>query len=183
MVVDLLNYIAEQVNLKNPNFDKYTGVAIQLEDGRVYKFTTDNEKTYCGLSDSDGIAFYVKVNPLIEFTRGRQITSTKQSNEGSVSCTLVAYQVNSELNVMNWANKLVESLISVTFDAYTGTEKHLKIEIQNVNFNDQTIFRDETGKSFEWDNALRAVSINYIVKFTSFKYDCTDCTIFDLTYC
>ena len=179
MVIDLLNYIADEVATRNPYFNHYDGIAQQTSDGRVFRFSVANEKKFCGINDSEGIGFYVKVDPKVSYTLGKFITSTKQINEGNISCNLVAYQVNSEINILNWIEKIVESLKSVDFTLYTGDERHIKVEIQSTSASPETIFKEETTKEFAWDASLKVISILYIVKFSTTKYDCNECNIFD----
>lgn len=182
MVIDLLNYIAAEIKSRNDYFNNYVGVAFQLEDGRVYKFTTSDEKIYCGLSDADGVGFYVKINPIVSFTQGRNITSIKKVSEATIECNLIAYQFDSDINIINWLSKLTEGLQSINLSDYGGDLKHLKIEIVNVNISAQQIFKEETNKDLENDS-LKAISIKYNVKFTSNKFDCLDCSIFQINYC
>ena len=179
MVIDLLNYIADEVATRNPYFNHYDGIAQQTSDGRVFRFSVADEKKFCGINDSEGIGFYVKVDPKVSYTLGKFITSTKQINEGNISCNLVAYQVNSEINILNWIEKIVESLKSVDFTLYTGDERHIKVEIQSTSASSETIFKEETTKEFAWDASLKVISILYIVKFSTTKYDCNECNIFD----
>lgn len=183
MVIDLLNFIGDEIRAANPYFDKHTSIAFQYQDGRVYKFSTSDEKKFCGLSDADGIGFYIKINPDITFSQSRQITSAKQSSIGTIQCTLVAYQINSDINVINWQQKMLESLKSINLTDYPGDLKRLKIEVQKVNLSPEQIFKEETGKVFEQDNSLKAISVNYNLIFVSNKYNCSECNIFQLEYC
>lgn len=182
MVIDLLNYIADEVKLRNEYFDTYVGVAFQLEDGRVYKFNVSDEKSYCGLSDASGVGFYVKINPIVTFVQGRNITSSKKVSEATVECNLVAYQFDSDINIITWLSKITDSLKSINLANYGGDLRNLKLEVVNVNISAQQIFKEETNKDLDVDN-LKAISVKYNVKFTSNKYDCTDCNIFQLNYC
>lgn len=183
MVIDLLNFIGDEVRSMNPYFDKHTSIAFQYENGKVYKFSVSDEKEFCGLSDADGIGFYIKINPDITFSQGRQITSTKQVSTGTIQCNLIAYQINSDINIINWQQKILESLKSINLSNYAGDLKHLKIEIQKVNLSPEQIFKEETGKNFEQDNSLKAISVNYNLIFVSNKYNCSECNIFQLEYC
>ncbi len=181
MVIDLLNFIADEVYDRNLYFNNYVAIALQQDDGKVYKFTTSQERTFCGLSDADGIAFYIKVNPVMSFTKGRQITSSKKVSQGTIECNLIAYQTSSEINTINWQKKLSEALNSINFSGHSGTEHNIQVEIKSTSNSAEQIFKEETGKPL--DTELKIVSIKYNLIFSTSSFDCDECNIFDSEGC
>ncbi len=180
MITTLFNHIADKIALLNLYFDNYTPLALKLKDGKVYKYNTTNEDEYCGIQDDKGQrAFYIRMEPVINFVPGRQMTSSGKYFEAQVQCTLVAYSFhNQKWNNIVVADKLKSDILGIKFNDYAGPEKSLQLAITKMNVDDLDVYQKETGEKFDGSTQFAACAITFVIKYQASDKNClNDCGI------
>lgn len=180
----IFDFIGAQIKTANPWINTYAVNCIQLPDtkvglkGRVVNFIGE-EKEYLGIDDSKGAAFYIRTNPKFTYLVQRQISSCEPTLEVTIPFKFVFFAINQD---EDYSPLVIENIITnnirqLSFSDYLGTERKIKIVIQNSNTDAFQIFFDEIGKKFDVGAKAVCVSVECQLKFLSTK-DCEeDCGV------
>lgn len=187
-LIKMLEYVSENIKLKNPFFQQVNPIAIKLKTGQIVAYTTEGEFTYCGIEDNKNKAFYIRIDPTIATQLAtRQFSSIGRFVESTVTGTLVAYSFNGDkFNSILLGNKLREELSMLKFNTYKGgKENSIKIQVDKILIQEHEVFQTETGKPYEGGNTeFSAIAVTFKLKYTTSEDRCfEDCDVFSKYLC
>lgn len=169
--MQLLQTIGDTINSLNPGlFDNYSVNGIQLASGEVVSFNDQKEKKYIGISDINGTAFYIRVEPSVTASPTRKISSLARPNVDVINCRLVAYSFNKSLVSETLCNKLKTDLGRIMFQSVAANKPVITVRRSNTNYIDNflTEVRKET---FDPGDSFICVSIDFELRYVPDECD------------
>lgn len=174
MVNDILQKIGEHIAAKNTGYNAYFTGGIQLEDGRIAKFTA-GEGEYQGLMDTQGDYFYIRYMG--------DINSTPVSaDDKMVSCP--EYNIEAPLRLVSWYKNGIDDAIAKTlsFDLshfkLSGLQYYYMepLEITKVTIHPEKVYMEESKKDKpDMQHRVSLIAIDFTLRCRYvLKDDCAD---------
>lgn len=177
MVSEVFKHIGRKIQVANPWIQSYSVNCIQLPSGRVVNLF-GYEKTDCGIDDTKGTGFYIRILPKFTYTPQRALSSNTKENKVSVPFKLVFFEIEAEKerHPLIVENILSTNLRQMSFTDYSGIERQLSIIITSSNSDFNAVYKEETTKKFESGVQATLVSLEGRLEFLSTDENCeSDC--------
>lgn len=179
MVEVIVNEIGKQIKEKNTYFDNYAVNAVQMPNGQVLVNFYGEEPESKDISDCQGIAFYIRIEPKARVSKAnRQFTSeTPHRFIARQTCHLVAFafEHEKEIDSQKWVDALGASLLAVDLRAL---EAKPSIEVTDQNASHVENFLEETKKQFNVEKKFNCVKVTFDLLYDIRPEDCNFCDIF-----
>jgi hypothetical protein len=169
----LLKYIGANVMAENPYVEAYAVNTKQMK-GMEVQFH-GREKTYQGISDIPGAAFYLRPGARANVQQVRALASCINEYEIVVPIRLVYFKINNaEQDAQRVAVQLADSLRRVKFGAYNGAERKPRVAVGTITMDAHVAFQDEVGKdTFIGDDPV-VVAVDAQLRYLLTRENCTD---------
>jgi hypothetical protein len=184
MVEVIVTEIGTQVKKLNPYFDNFSVNAIQMPNGQVLKNFYGDEPEGSGISDCEGIAFYIRIEPRARVSKNtKRFTSESSSFIARQTCYLVAFAFEhpKEIDSEKWVDKLAKCLLNgVDLSLFAaGT----RIEVTEKNASHIDNFLEETKKKFNVEKKFNCVRVAFDILYSITEQqlnseECDYCDIF-----
>lgn len=179
MVEVIVEEIGKQVKAKNTYFDSYAVNAIQMPNGEVLVNLYGEEPESKTISDCQGIAFYIRIEPKARVSRSsRQFTSESPHRfTARQTCHLVAFAFEhpKEIDSQKWVDALAATLLAVDI---SSMQSKPSIEITDQNASHVENFLEETKKQFNVQKKFNCVKVSFDLLYDIRPEDCNFCDIF-----
>ena len=178
MVEVIVKEIGTQVKAKNTYFNNFAVNAIQMPNGEVVTNPYGDEPNFDGITDCQGIAFYIRIEPKATVSRAfRQLSSDTKSSIAKQRCHLVAFafEHEKEIDSDKWVDRLARCLLDLD---KTTLLKNATIEIAEKNASHIDTFFEETKKRFNVTKKFNCVKVSFDVLYDIVLTDCEYCDIF-----
>lgn len=178
MVEVIVKEIGEQVKAMNPYFNSFGVNVIQMPNGKVVANFYGEEPTIEGITDVEGMAFYIRIEPKATVSKkSSQFTSCSASYIARQRCHLVAFAFENpkEIDSEKWADRLGRCLLEVDLTKAPGNSS---IQIQEKNANHIDNFFEETKKQFSITKKFNCVKVSFDVVYDVTLQDCDFCDIY-----
>lgn len=178
MVTRIVQFIGDEIKKANTYFDSFAVNCFQMPNGQVVNDFFSMENNLEGISDCEGIAFYIRIEPKATVAKKvKQFSSCELSHNAKQICYLVAYAFESqkEIDSDKWVNKLAHSLSNTKF---VGFINNPKIEIKETDSSHIDNFIEETKKKFNVTTRFNCVKVKFEVSYDLDLQECDNCNIF-----
>ena len=180
MVNQLFDYIGLKIKVANPWIDTFAVNCVELpiKEGSVIKKHVVNfegfEKTDYSVSDVNGTGFYIKINPVFNYTTERQLTSSQTEYLVTVNFRFLFFSINSDIErkKLTLENIFSTNIRQMLFLDYTGGERKVGLSIQKTNTDAQSIFKEETGLDLQNGSESIFIAIDCKSTFLSTNGNC-----------
>lgn len=176
-MLQVFDYIGTKLRQQNAYVQKHHVNCIKTSDGVVIaNFAGKGERTYAGISDLDGTAFYIRIESTVEYGEGRRLTSSAPSSRLTAKFRVVLYCVNQSVKIdpVATARKIADDLGRISFRDYAGAETNLSVRVLKTTHDATTTFKEETGVTVESDDAMQAVAIDARLQFSATSEYCEE---------
>lgn len=173
-------FIAEYVKnviLANHTYFKAGNVSeIVLPSGVVLKRDSNGEYTYGGIDDSNGIAFYIRLEPETSIEEGRRVTSQFSPDRVRVRAHLIAYAFGDhKINPHNWAAALANLIREIPFTGYAGPGADIFLQVARTNSSEYDVFLEEVKQNLYTEQEFKSVAVEFDIVYTPTK-TCNVCS-------
>lgn len=178
MVEVIVNEIGKQLKEANTYFNSYGVNVIQMPNGQIVRNFYGDEPETSGLTDCQGIAFYIRIEPKATLAKApKRFDSCEQNYLAKQRCHLVAFAFESqkEIDSQKWVEQLTASLLSSDLNKLSNKPA---IEIAERNADHIENFFEETKKQFNVEKRFNCVKISFDIIYTVELKDCNICDIY-----
>lgn len=186
MVLNLTEYIGEQIKALNPYLDAFAVNCIKLKGGEIVNFIGE-EKTNYSPTDIVGMGAYIRIDPNIKYAKQvKRNTSCENKFIGSAQFRLVVFSINQfkRPHPYKLENKLTGDINGLNFGTYTGKEQEITciVNSANLNFVDNFVSELSTDHSIPAESVI--IALNCTLSWSFRKEDCIDnCNIWEEVSC
>lgn len=187
MVLDIIDYIGEQLLAANPYLEAFAANCIKLKEGQIVNFVGEEKQNF-GPSDIIGIAAYARITSGITYTENpKKMFSCSPANKASMDFRIVLFQIGRtpKLHPVKAENKLWADMYRMSFATYTGGEEEIKLSVKSSVLDFSEAFRTEVGKDYTIPTDSVIIALNCNLSWLANPEDCVDnCNVFvDPTKC
>lgn len=185
MVTELIKFVAAQIAGKTSSFaDKYFAPCIKTDSG-VLSFS-GKDRTYMGVTDQVGRAFYIRFNGKATSSVARRLTSAGRDIEVVWPMRLVYFNINGNLPVDPGLidAKLRAELQRLDFSTYAGEERIIRTQWNFSNVDFYSSLKEELGNQTVFPADGTAIAIDFTLRFLSSLEPCEDdCIRYEVNGC
>lgn len=174
MVLDIIDYIGDNILAQNPYIDSFGANCIKINDQVVN--LVGGEKENFGPSDIKGIGSYVRLDPNITYTKQtNKFTSCAPKTLASMGFRLVVFQVNAienKLHPVRLESKITSDLFKINWKEYLGLEQNIELDVTSSNLDFSANFREEVGKDYNVGADSVIIAINCTLSWIQTAESC-----------
>lgn len=174
MVLDIIDYIGDNILAQNPYIDSFGANCIKIND-QVVNFV-GSEKENFGPSDIKGIGSYARLDPTITYTKQtNKFTSCAPKTLASIGFRLVVFQVNAienKLHPVRLESKITADLFKINWKGYLGLEQNIELDVTSSNLDFSANFREEVGKDYSVGADAVIIAINCTLNWVQTAETC-----------
>lgn len=162
MVLDIIEYIGDNILAQNPYIDSFGSNCIKINDQVVN--LVGGEKENFGPSDIKGVGSYVRLDPNITYTKQtNKFTSCAPKTLASMGFRLVVFQVNAienKLHPVRLESKITSDLFKIDWKQYLGLEQNIELDVTSSNLDFSENFKEEVGRDYSVGADSVIIAIN-----------------------